>query len=65
MHEARELNWSRHFFQTFASEATDRIQYNLNALKEPSKLNTFKSMAEISKNICENGATVQANPLGF
>jgi hypothetical protein len=52
-------------FQTFANEATDRIHYNLNALKDPSKLNNFKNMAEISKKICENGATVQANPLGF
>lgn len=51
--------------KTFANEASDRIHQNLNSLKDPSKLANFKNMAEISRAVCENGATLQPNPLGF
>ena len=53
------------FFQTYADEASDRIYQNLHALKDPAKLTNFRNMADISKAICENGSTLQINPLGF
>ncbi|TRY78408.1 hypothetical protein TCAL_07844 [Tigriopus californicus] len=50
--------------KTYCNEAYDRVLRNLNALKNPTELSNFKSMAEISKGMCESGQAVQGNPLG-
>ena len=49
----------------FCNEASARIALNLGALKNSTQLNNFKSMAEISKSVCENENVLQGNALGL
>merc|ERR1719204_894246 len=49
----------------WCAEAQSRIMSNLNELKNPDRLSNYKSMAEISKNVCSKNGPVQAGPLGF
>ena len=66
------MQFSEHFirvetfysFQTFCSEAYERVVSNLNAIRDPSQLQNFKNMSEVSKSMCEVGHVVQGNPLG-
>lgn len=51
--------------KAFANEANMRVAQNLGALRNPTSLETFNMMSQISKNICENNAPVQGNPLGI
>jgi len=51
--------------KAFSNEANLRIQASLGALKNPTQLETFKMMSQISKNVCENNAPVQGNVLGI
>merc|ERR1719219_2041643 len=51
--------------KAWSNEANIRIAQNLGALKNPTQLDTFKLMSQISKNVCENNAPVQGNPLGI
>merc|ERR1712142_935174 len=51
--------------KVFCNEASARIALNLGALKNPTQLANFKSMAEISKNVCEAEGVLQGNPLGI
>jgi len=51
--------------KAFSNEANLRIAANLGALKNPTQLETFKMMSQISKNVCENNAPVQGNVLGI
>ncbi|CAG0901782.1 unnamed protein product [Cyprideis torosa] len=51
--------------QVYCSEASDRIQLNLTALKSGIQRQNFKQMTEISNEICEVGGVVQNNPVGF
>jgi len=51
--------------KAFANEANMRIAQNLGALRNPTSLETFGLMSQISKNICENNAPIQGNPLGI
>lgn len=51
--------------KVFCNEASARIALNLGALKNSTQLNNFKSMAEISKTVCENENVLQGNPLGL
>jgi len=50
--------------KVYCNEASDRIALNLGALKNPTQLSNFKSMAEISRNVCEAEGVLQGNPLG-
>jgi len=50
--------------KVFVSEASQRIALNLGALKSSTQLANFKTMAEISKNVCEAEGVLQGNPLG-
>merc|ERR1719394_1888446 len=49
----------------WCAEAQSRIMSNLNELKNPDRLSNYKSMADISKNVCSKNGPVQAGPLGF
>merc|ERR1719187_740928 len=49
----------------WCAEAQSRIMSNLNELKNPDRLSNYKSMAEISKNVCSKNGPVQVGPLGF
>jgi len=51
--------------KAWSNEANVRIAANLGALKNPTNLDTYKMMSQISKNVCENNAPVQGNPLGI
>jgi very long chain acyl-CoA dehydrogenase len=51
--------------KVWCSEAYTRIQQNLDILKNPTALQNFKTMAEISKSVCESVGPVQGNPLGL
>jgi len=51
--------------KVFCNEASQRIALNLGALRNSTQLNNFKSMAEISKNVCEAEGVLQGNPLGI
>ena len=42
-----------------------RIMGNLDQLKNPEDLNDYKTMAKISKAVCEKNSPVQCNPLGL
>lgn len=61
----RVQNYYFLFLQAFANEANMRVAQNLGALRNPTTLDTFNMMSQISKNICENNAPVQGNPLGI
>ena len=49
----------------FCDEASMRVQNNLKALTSSRHLNNYKQLANISKDVVENGAVVQTHPLGF
>merc|ERR1719266_1962796 len=51
--------------KVWCSDAYNRIKVNLDTLTDAHQLENFKTMAEISKNVCSNVAVVQGNPLGF
>jgi len=51
--------------KAYANEANLRIAQNLGALRNPTQLDTFSMMSQISKNVCENSSPVQGNPLGI
>merc|ERR1719410_786 len=51
--------------KAYANEANFRVAQNLGALRNPTHLETFGMMSQISKNVCENSAPVQGNPLGI
>merc|ERR1719266_2073595 len=51
--------------KAYANEANFRVAQNLGALRNPTHLETFSMMSQISKNVCENSAPVQGNPLGI
>merc|ERR1712079_433086 len=51
--------------KAYANEANFRVAQNLGALRNPTQLDTFSMMSQISKNVCENNSPVQANPLGI
>jgi len=62
------LDSARHEEQmtkVWCSEAHTRIMQNLDILKNPVALENFKTMADISKNVCESNGPVQGNPLGL
>merc|ERR1711962_1788114 len=65
---ANNLSSARHeelMTKVFCNEASQRIALNLGALKNSTQLANFKSMAEISKNVCEAEGVLQGNPLGI
>jgi len=51
--------------KAYANEANMRVIQNLGALRNPTYLDTFGMMSQISKNVCEHNAPVQGNPLGI
>merc|ERR1712223_1434120 len=51
--------------KAFANEANLKVIQNLGALRNPTHLETFSMMSQISKNVCENSSPVQGNPLGI
>merc|ERR1719237_1373142 len=51
--------------KVWCEEAYTRIIQNLNELKNPERLSNYKSMAEISKNVCSKNGPVQGGPLGM
>jgi len=51
--------------KAFANEANLRIAQDLGALRNPTHLETYALMSQISKNVCENNSPVQGNPLGI
>jgi very long chain acyl-CoA dehydrogenase len=48
----------------WCSEAYTRTKANLAMLQDPVAIDNFKTMAEISKNVCSRVSPVQANPIG-
>jgi len=61
------LDSARHEEQmtkVWCNEAASRIQDNLDMLKNPTALANFKTMAEISKGVCDSNGPMQGNPLG-
>merc|ERR1712223_41190 len=51
--------------KAYANEANFRVAQNLGALRNPTHLDTFSMMSQISKNVCENSTPVQGNPPGI
>uniref|UniRef100_A0A646QHH3 Very long-chain specific acyl-CoA dehydrogenase, mitochondrial n=1 Tax=Hemiscolopendra marginata TaxID=943146 RepID=A0A646QHH3_9MYRI len=51
--------------KVWCTQASYRIQANLNALKASDHLTSFKQMKQISEEICQNGTIVHINPVGF
>merc|ERR1719273_286377 len=51
--------------KVWCSDAYNRIKTNLDTLTDAHQLENFKTMTEISKNVCSKVAVVQGNPLGF
>ncbi|CAK9806898.1 Very long-chain specific acyl-CoA dehydrogenase, mitochondrial [Anthophora plagiata] len=51
--------------QTWCSEATSRVSYNLKSVSSDKNLNVFSNLSKISRNVCDVGGCVQLNPLGF
>jgi len=51
--------------KAYANEANIRVAQNLGALRNPTHLDTFNMMSQISKNVCENNSPVQGNPIGI
>merc|ERR1719290_666727 len=51
--------------KVWCSDAYNRIKVNLDTLTDAHQLENFKTMTEISKNVCSKVAVVQGNPLGF
>merc|ERR1712192_379891 len=51
--------------KVWCAEAYTRIMNNLNELKNPGRQSNYKSMAEISKNVCSKNGPVQGGPLGI
>merc|ERR1719180_641746 len=51
--------------KVWCEEAYTRIIDNLNELKNAERLSNYKTMAEISKNVCSKNGPVQGGPLGF
>merc|ERR1719175_194601 len=50
--------------KVWCQEAHTRVMNNLNELKNPERLSNYKSMAEISRNVCSKNGPVQGGPLG-
>lgn len=50
--------------KVWCTEAFDRISNNLDQLKNPTTLDSFKTMSKISQGVCERVSVVQGNPLG-
>ncbi|XP_017794358.1 PREDICTED: very long-chain specific acyl-CoA dehydrogenase, mitochondrial isoform X2 [Habropoda laboriosa] len=51
--------------QTWCSEVTSRVSYNLKSVSSDKHLNVFNNLSKISRNVCGVGGCVQLNPLGF
>jgi very long chain acyl-CoA dehydrogenase len=51
--------------QVWCNEAYDRIQSNLGQMKSARSQKNFKSMAQISQNICKEGGVAHQGPLGI
>merc|ERR1711884_194386 len=51
--------------KAYANDANFRVAQNLGALRNPTHLDTFSMLSQISQNVCENNAPVQGNPLGI
>merc|ERR1719249_194418 len=50
--------------KVWCQESHTRVMNNLNELKNPERLSNYKSMAEISRNVCSKNGPVQGGPLG-
>merc|ERR1719295_1175070 len=50
--------------KVWCQEAHTRVMNNLNELKNPERLSNYKSLAEISRNVCSKNGPVQGGPLG-
>merc|ERR1719219_1555489 len=51
--------------KVWCEEAYTRIMNNLNELKNAERLSNYKTMSEISKNVCSKNGPVQGGPLGM
>merc|ERR1712218_243834 len=51
--------------KVYCKEAYTRIMDNLAELKNPERLSNYKTMSEISKNVCSKNGPVQGGPLGM
>jgi len=51
--------------KVWCEEAYTRITNNLNELKNAERLSNYKTMSEISKNVCSKNGPVQGGPLGM
>merc|ERR1719369_161453 len=51
--------------KVWCEEAYNRIINNLNELKSAERLSNYKTMSEISKNVCSKNGPVQGGPLGM
>lgn len=51
--------------QAWTLDASERVTINLKAVSSGKNLDNFTKMSTISKNTCENGGIVQANPLNL
>merc|ERR550517_738652 len=51
--------------KVWCEEAYTRIIDNLNELKNAERLSNYKTMSEISKNVCSKNGPVQGGPLGM
>jgi len=51
--------------KVWCEEAYTRIINNLNELKNAERLSNYKTMSEISKNVCSKNGPVQGGPLGM
>lgn len=46
-------------------QASERIRQNLTAISNGEKVDSYKKLSSLSKNVCEHEGIVQINPLNF
>ncbi|XP_017776154.1 PREDICTED: very long-chain specific acyl-CoA dehydrogenase, mitochondrial [Nicrophorus vespilloides] len=51
--------------EAWCLEASERVTQNLKTISSGKNLDNFTKLSTIAKTVCENGGTVQLNPLGF
>ncbi|XP_058805897.1 very long-chain specific acyl-CoA dehydrogenase, mitochondrial-like [Phymastichus coffea] len=51
--------------QTWCSEASSRVAFNLKTVKDAKSLEIFSKLSKISKNVCDAKGVLQKTPLGY
>lgn len=58
-------NMEKLMAETWTLEASDRVKYNLKVIASGKHLDMFDKQSTIARKLCDNGAIIHINPLGF